>query len=205
MLAITSAIRGTSKDKLYQELGLEYLRNRRWLKRISYLYKNTSTKLPPSLYELNPPLQMWHRYPGCFKTLRCRTELLQNSFLPFTVNEWNRLDSDIKNSDSYTISLKKLSAFIRPVGNSMYGIDDPLGVKIIIRLPLGFSDLREHEFRLNFADTALLKLKIQSISFYAAKNNLSAPTIVMNELNNISNAINSLNSTDLTKSNPLWR
>ena len=58
VLAITSAIRGTSKDKLYQELGLEYLRNRRWLKRISYLYKNTSTKLPPSLYELNPPLQM---------------------------------------------------------------------------------------------------------------------------------------------------
>ena len=87
----------------------------------------------------------------------------------------------------------------------MYGIDDPFGVKIIIRLRLGFSDLREHKFRLNFADTALLKLKIQSISFYAAKNNLSAPTILMNELNNISNAINSLNSIDLTKSNPLWR
>ena len=37
VLAITSAIRGTSKEKLYQELGLESLRNRRWLRRMSYL------------------------------------------------------------------------------------------------------------------------------------------------------------------------
>ena len=39
--------------------------------------------------------------------------------LPFTVN---KLDSDIKNSDSYAIFRKKLLAFIRPVGNSVYGI-----------------------------------------------------------------------------------
>ena len=30
MLAITGAIRGTSKEKLYQELGLESLEKRRW-------------------------------------------------------------------------------------------------------------------------------------------------------------------------------
>ena len=34
VLAITGAIRGTSKEKLYQDLGLESLRNRRWLRRI---------------------------------------------------------------------------------------------------------------------------------------------------------------------------
>ena len=52
VLAITGAIRGTSKDKLYQELGLESLRNRRWLRRMSYLYKIISTKLSPGLYDL---------------------------------------------------------------------------------------------------------------------------------------------------------
>ena len=31
-LAITGAIRGTSQEKLYQELGLESLRSRRWLR-----------------------------------------------------------------------------------------------------------------------------------------------------------------------------
>ena len=54
---ITGAIRGSSKEKLYQELELESLKDRWWLKGISYLYKIISTKLPPYLYELIPPLQ----------------------------------------------------------------------------------------------------------------------------------------------------
>ena len=79
-LAITGAIRGTSKEKLYQELGLESLKDRRWLRRMSYLYKIISTKLPPYLYELIPPLQRSHQYPEFFQTLRCRTTLFENSF-----------------------------------------------------------------------------------------------------------------------------
>ena len=211
VLAKTGAIRGTSKKKLYQELGLESLRNRRWLRRMFSLYKNISTKSPPYLYELTLPLQGSHRYPGCSKTLRSRTETFRNSFLPFTVNEWNRLDSDIKNSDSYIIFRKKLLAFIRPVGNSMYGIYDPFGVKLINRLRLGFSYLREHKFRHNFADTmnllysCTLEPEKKEHFFLSCQNSLSARTILMNELNNISNSIYSLNSTDLIKSNSLWR
>ena len=73
--------------QLYQELGLESLMNRRWFRRMSYLYKTILTKSPPYLYELIPPRQRSHRYPGCFKTSHCRTELFRNSFLSFTVNE----------------------------------------------------------------------------------------------------------------------
>ena len=36
-LAITGAIQGTSRDKLYQELGLESLKSRRWYKHLSYM------------------------------------------------------------------------------------------------------------------------------------------------------------------------
>ena len=133
------------------------------------------------------PLQRSHCYPGCFKTLRCRTELFRNSFLPLTVNEWNKLDSDIKNSVSFAIFRKHLLAFIRAVGNSIYGTYDPVGVRLINRLRLGFSYLRQHKSRHNFADTvwtryahALLKLKIQIISFYAAKTYLLAQPLWMN-------------------------
>ena len=98
---------------------------------------------------------------------------------------------------------KKLLAFIRPVGNSMYGIYDLLGVKLINRLRLGFSHLREHKFRHNFADTVnlLCTLETENIEhfFLRCQNNLSACTALMNELSNISNAINSLNSTDLIR------
>ena len=99
-----------------------------------YLHNIISTKSPPYFYEIIPPLHRSHRYPGCFKTLRCRTELFRNSFLPFTDNEWNKLDSDIKNSNSYAIFHKKLLAFIRPEGRSIYGIYDPFGVTLINRL-----------------------------------------------------------------------
>ena len=43
-LPITVAIRGASKKKLYQELGLESLKDRRWLRRLCY--EALSTKLP---------------------------------------------------------------------------------------------------------------------------------------------------------------
>ena len=55
-LAITGAIRETSKEKLYQELGFESLKDRRWLKRLCYLYKIVNTKQPAYLYDLFPPL-----------------------------------------------------------------------------------------------------------------------------------------------------
>ena len=38
-LAITGAIRGTSKEKLYNELGLEYLSSKRWMKRLCLFHK----------------------------------------------------------------------------------------------------------------------------------------------------------------------
>ena len=38
-IAITGAIRGTSSEKLYQELGLESLRSRRWLRKVCLFYK----------------------------------------------------------------------------------------------------------------------------------------------------------------------
>ena len=38
-LAITGAIRGSSREKLYQELGLETLQQRRWYRKLCCFYK----------------------------------------------------------------------------------------------------------------------------------------------------------------------
>ena len=120
---------------------------------MSYLYKIISTKLPPYLYELIPPLQRSHRYPSCFQGFRCRTTFFQNSFLPFAITEWDKLDSDIKNTDSQAMFRKKLLVFIRLLGNDTYEIYDPLGIRLLNRLRLDFSYLRGHKFRHNFTDT----------------------------------------------------
>ena len=53
-LAITGAIRGTSRDKLYKELGLEYLSSRSRFKRLSLFHKIIHTKSPYYLYNAIP-------------------------------------------------------------------------------------------------------------------------------------------------------
>ena len=65
-LAITGTIRGTSREKLYQELGLEPLKDKRWPRRLCYLHKVLSTKLPTYLCGLIPPIINSHRNPGCY-------------------------------------------------------------------------------------------------------------------------------------------
>ena len=54
-LAITGAIRGTTQEKPYQELGLESLRSRRWLRSMCYFYKLIKTQKPLYLFNLMPP------------------------------------------------------------------------------------------------------------------------------------------------------
>ena len=49
-LAITGAIRGSSKEKLFQELGFEYLSLRRWLRKLCLFYKIVVNKSPNYLY-----------------------------------------------------------------------------------------------------------------------------------------------------------
>ena len=38
-LAITCPVRGTSREKIYQELGLESLRKKQWYRKFCYLLK----------------------------------------------------------------------------------------------------------------------------------------------------------------------
>ena len=135
-LAITGAIRGTSKEKLCQELGFESLKDRRWLRRLCYLYKIVSTKQPAYLYDLIPPFQRSTRNRGCIYEPFCRTISFKNSFLPYAIKEWNKLDPEIRNTETYASFRKMLLNFIRPTGNSTFKIYDPLGIKLLTRLGL---------------------------------------------------------------------
>ena len=45
-LAITGTTQGTPRDKMYQELGLESLKSRRWYKRLNCMFKIMNEKAP---------------------------------------------------------------------------------------------------------------------------------------------------------------
>ena len=50
-IEITGAIRGTSSEKLFQELGLESLKSRRWLRKLCLFYKIFHEKSPSYLFQ----------------------------------------------------------------------------------------------------------------------------------------------------------
>ena len=61
-LAINAAIRGTSTEKLYQELGLESLKSRRWFRKLCHFYKIFNKKSPSYLFKLIPILTGFIQY-----------------------------------------------------------------------------------------------------------------------------------------------
>ena len=89
-LAITRAIQGSSRKKLYQELGLEHLHQRRWMRRLCLFYKVFQSKVPKYIHSLIPSMRTSARQPNTFTSFYCRTEYFQNSFLPCFVKEWNK-------------------------------------------------------------------------------------------------------------------
>ena len=75
-----------------------------------------------------------------------------NSYFPSTIIERNKLDSNICNSETLNIFKSKTLKFIRPTASSIFGSHNPLGLKLLTRLRLGLSHLREHKFKHSFQD-----------------------------------------------------
>ena len=165
-LAITGAIKGTSREKLYNELGLEYLKDRRWMRRLCLFHKIYNVKSPKCLYNLIPSVNRFYvtRNNTNVPSFNCRTEYFKNSFFPNVITEWNKLDINIENMTSYTAFKNALLSFIRPKHVETFGIHNPIRMQLLTRLRLGFSHLNEHKFRHNFRDflNPLCECKLES-------------------------------------------
>ena len=53
-LAITGAVRGTSREKLYQEGGFESLQQEHWYRKLCCLFKTIKNQSPSYLFQLAP-------------------------------------------------------------------------------------------------------------------------------------------------------
>ena len=82
-----------------------------------------------------------------------RTKRFKSTFFPSSPFNWNQLDPSIQNSSSVEIFKRSLLKFIRPKPEQVFKIHHPKGLKLLTRLRLGLSHLREHKFRHNFNDT----------------------------------------------------
>ena len=142
-LAITGAVKGSSREKLHQASELEYLYQRRWARRLPLLYVVFPTSQPSYIYDLLPSVRSSRRQVNSFNMVSCKSEYFKNSFIPNVINEWNKLDTDIRSSTSYNLFCNTLLKFTRPVQRKIFNINDSVGIKLLTRLRLDFSHLRD--------------------------------------------------------------
>ena len=142
------------------------------------------------MYCTRQPCLFNSKYSNNMKQIFCRSEYLANSFFPCTIKEWNRLSLEICNFESYSIFKKILIKFTRTIPNSVFGVADIYGIKLLTRLRVGLSHLKEHKCIHNFHDTinplCSCSLEIESTSlFFCAAKILSShkPISRMNSVN----------------------
>ena len=114
-LAITGAIRGSSREKLYQELGLESLKQRWWFRKLCYFFKITKNQSPKYLFDKIPTTRTAYRKRnniGNIPRFNVKHNFFKNLFFPSTVIKWNKLDKSIRSSESLALFKKSILQFI---------------------------------------------------------------------------------------------
>ena len=82
-LAVTGAWQGTSRVKLYEELGWESLSDRRISRRVLQIHKIIDGKTPKYLHDCLPPNRnVVLNLPHVFQEFRTRTDRFAGSFSP---------------------------------------------------------------------------------------------------------------------------
>ena len=104
-LALTGAIRVTSKEKIYQELSLESLQIRRWYRKLCLFYKIYKNQSPSYLCNIIPTTNTHYTLRNFDKIPHFKTKhnFLKNSFFPSVIIEWNKLDSSLRRCDSFNV------------------------------------------------------------------------------------------------------
>ena len=140
-----------------------------------------------------------HRHFNSFNTVSCKFEYFKNSFIANVINESNKLDPDIRSSTSYSLFRNALLKFIRPAERKIFNINDSVGVKLLTRLRLGFSHLREHNLRHGFRDilnpVCPSSIETETTAHYFLRCHFynANRSVLMNELNEITSSFSTLN------------
>ena len=141
-LAVTGAWRGTSRERLYEELGWESFDSRRWARQLTLFYKIVNKLIPAYMSNPIPLLQQAQysfRRRDVIGQIRARTERFKSSFYPHCLKEWSTLSPQIRNTSSVDAFEKYMVSFVRPNAKSVFGIYDPTGLPYLTQLRTGLS------------------------------------------------------------------
>ena len=151
---VTGAWQGTSRAKLYDDLGWEALQNRRTARKLCILFEIQNKNYPYYLSDIlsNYKYRQNSRYSNrqILKNVPCRTNKFKATFFPSAIRDWNLLSDDIKASVSTQAFRNKILKMTRPKKKSYFSLLDKKKSQYITLLRMELSPLRAHKFKYNF-------------------------------------------------------
>ena len=115
-------------------------------------YKIYKNKSPFYLFNLIPEKTSSYatRNVDCISLIKIKHNFFKNTFFPSAIIEWNKLDLAIRNAESLGIFKSNILKFFRPTPRSFFNCYNHKGIRLMTRLRLRLSRLREHKFNQNF-------------------------------------------------------
>ena len=168
--AITSAIKGTSQNKLYSDLEFESLKFRRWFRKLCTFFKIKTTSNSEYLFNIIPKTNHLYNTPSSedVTIFYRRMDVFKYYSFPSTILELNKIDRRIRHSTTSLSFKNALLEIGRPTPKRVYNIVDPNSLKLLTRLRLGLSHLNEHKFNHNFKECVNplcpCSLQVESVS-----------------------------------------
>ena len=151
-LAVTGTWKGTSLNKIYEELGWETLSDRRWSRRLIQFYKIHNNYTPTYLKSPIPPLRT-HLYgirsANVIREIGCHTKRYSSSFYPHSIKIWNNIGPQLREAPSLSVFKANISKLIKPPKREIFEVHDPIGIKRIFQLRVGLSPLKSHKKNIN--------------------------------------------------------
>ena len=97
-LTITGAIRGTSGEKIYQELGIESLQLHRWYRKLCLFYQVFKNEDPKYLFHPIPVRCTPYvtRTGSNIPFIKTKHNFFKYYFFPSVIIEWNNLDPNLR-------------------------------------------------------------------------------------------------------------
>ena len=106
-------VQGTSRERLYDELGLHSLVKRGWRNKLIFFYKIVNRLLPGYLYSYLD-FSSQENYllilssASIISPIPTGTKSFKGTFFPNCINEWNKLKVGIRNAKSINIFKKSI-------------------------------------------------------------------------------------------------
>ena len=149
------AIRGTSREKIYQELDLESLQSQRRYRKLAMFCKIYKDRSPFNLFKVMPEKisSCPRRNADGIPLIKIKLNFFKSTFFPSAIIEWNKLDPTIRNVESFGIFKSNILKFIRINkfhSKKFFNCYNHKGIRLMTRIRLGLSHLREHKFNQNF-------------------------------------------------------